>query len=143
MNPENQIEERSPSGAATCSPFAEAAKKVEPLAPVTAEDLIELSVHLPPLEGEDAVMAIAMVAALCATTGRVLSCYPKAVASGIKRVGGAPLLIEACKAIAEKENMAEKHKAVVAAFGFRFTWSGEILSEPSVHAEVLAILANV
>ena len=101
-----------------------------------------MAVYLPPLEGEEAVMAIAMVAALCATTGRVLSSYPKAVTSGIKRAGTARSLIEACKGIAEKENMAEKHKAIVAAFGFRFTWSGQILSDPGVNAEVLAILAN-
>lgn len=102
-----------------------------------------MSEYLPPLQGEEARIAIAMLAGMVSVLGRVSTDYSKAVACGIKRCDGASSLLNACVEISNFDTLAEKSSETENVFGVSHAWCGSLLASDGVLAAVSEILANV
>lgn len=138
-----QLEAGQGFGASSCSPFFEAAEELEKLAPCTSEQLMVLASYLPPLAGDDAKVALAMVAALVTITGQTLDTYAKAVKAGVHRAGSVAELRKEIAGIAADWDQATKRGVVERLFGSRFAWSGQLLVTEDCRVVLERLLANV
>ncbi len=106
---------------------ASIAQKIEILFPITAEQLSLQARALPPLEANDAIIALVMIGELAARTGRTDNTLSLAIISGIKRCGNTRALLNKCMDISSLVSHAAKATALQDTFGASHTRIGAIL----------------